>query len=54
MTVAVILDDETVTPKALEKALAAYQKSGKTKEAADTLNRLRTKYPEYAQQRNLR
>ena len=54
MSVAVILDDETVTPKALEKALGAYQKSGKTKEAADTLNRLRTKYPEYAQQRNLR
>jgi TolA-binding protein len=54
MTVAVVLDDEAVTPKALEKALAAYQKSGKTKEAADTLNRLRTKYPEYAQQRNLR
>jgi TolA-binding protein len=54
MTVAVVLDDEAVTPKALEKALGAYQKSGKTKEAADTLNRLRTKYPEYAQQRNLR
>jgi TolA-binding protein len=54
MTVAVILDDETVTPKALEKALNAYQKAGKTKEAADTINRLRTKYPEYAQQRNIR
>ncbi|MEI6715798.1 MAG: tetratricopeptide repeat protein [Verrucomicrobiota bacterium] len=47
-SVAVFIDDEEITPAALEKAHRAYKEAGKVKEAADTLNRLQSRYPEYA------
>jgi TolA-binding protein len=52
-SVAVVIDDEDLTPKALQKAQRAYQQAGKTKEAADTLNRLQSRYPEFVR-KNLR
>jgi tetratricopeptide (TPR) repeat protein len=52
-SVAVVIDDEELAPLALLKAQKAYQQAGKTKESADTLNRLQSRYPEYAR-KNLR
>jgi TolA-binding protein len=49
MSVAVILDDEEVTPRALDQAVKAYQKAGKDAEAKKTLNLLQSRYPEYFQ-----
>lgn len=51
MTVSVTLDDEDVTPRALEKAVDAYQKAGKEAEAKKTLNVLQSRYPEYNQRK---
>jgi TolA-binding protein len=51
MTVAVTLDDDDVTPRALEKAVLAYQKAGKEPEAKKTLNTLQSRYPEYLQRK---
>ncbi len=52
MSVSVILDDEDVTPRALERAVKAYQKAGKDPEAKKTLNTLQSRYPEYFQKRS--
>ena len=46
-SIAVILDDPQITPRALEKAYAALLKAGSTTEAQRVLNELQTKYPEY-------
>ncbi|MEP6669452.1 MAG: tetratricopeptide repeat protein [Chthoniobacter sp.] len=46
-SVAVILDDPEITPEALEKAVAAWRAAGKTAEAEKTLNKLKSRYPEY-------
>jgi TolA-binding protein len=46
-SVAVILDDPEVTPEALEKAVAADRAAGKIPEADKTLNKLKSRYPEY-------
>lgn len=46
-SVAVILDDPEVTPEALEKAVSAYRAAGKIAEADKTLNKLKSRYPEY-------
>jgi TolA-binding protein len=51
--VSAVIDDETVTPRALEKAVAAYKKAGNEAEAKKTLNLLQSRYPEYFQ-RNAR
>ncbi|HYR57704.1 MAG TPA: tetratricopeptide repeat protein [Chthoniobacteraceae bacterium] len=51
--VSAVIDDETVTPRALEKAVAAYKKAGNEAEARKTLNLLQSRYPEYFQ-RNAR
>ncbi len=53
MSVAVTLDDEDVTPRALEKAVNAYQKASKEPEAKKTLNTLKSRYPEYLQRKKL-
>ncbi len=53
MSVAVILDDEEITPKALDRAVEAYRKAGKDAEAKKTLNILQSRYPEYFQQKKL-
>jgi hypothetical protein len=44
-----VIDEEAVTPRALEKAVAAYQKAGDEAEAKKTLNLLQSRYPEYFQ-----
>lgn len=51
--VSAVIDDEAVTPRALEKAVAAYKKAGDEAEAKKTLNLLQSRYPEYYQ-RNAR
>jgi TolA-binding protein len=50
-SVSAVLDDETVTPRALEKAVDAYTKSGNEAEAKKTLNLLQSRYPEYYQRK---
>jgi TolA-binding protein len=49
VSVSLVLDDENVTPLALEKAVQAYQGAGREAEAKKTLNTLQSRYPEYAQ-----
>ncbi|MFN2475872.1 MAG: tetratricopeptide repeat protein [Chthoniobacterales bacterium] len=48
MGVALLYDDPTITPRALQKAAAAYEKAGKQVEAAHASEQLRTKYPGFA------
>ncbi|MFN2508183.1 MAG: tetratricopeptide repeat protein [Chthoniobacterales bacterium] len=48
MGVALLYDDPTITPRALQKAASAYEKAGKKAEAAQAVEQLRTKYPEFA------
>ena len=50
-SVSAVLDDETVTPRALEKAVEAYKKAGNEEEAKKTLNVLQSRYPEYSQRK---
>jgi TolA-binding protein len=50
-SVAVILDDEKITPQALEKAVKAWRDAGKDEEADKTLNKLKSRYPEYWQRK---
>lgn len=50
-SVTVIIDDEEITPRALEKAVAAYEKAGKEVEAKRLLNTLQSRYPEYMQRK---
>ncbi len=44
---ALVFEDATLTPKALEKAWRAYEKAGDSQQAAKLLNELQTRYPEY-------
>ena len=39
--------DPEITPEALEKAVDAWRKANKTAEADKTLNKLKSRYPEY-------
>jgi TolA-binding protein len=48
MSVALLYDDPTITPRALQKAAVAYEKAGKAAEAQRATEQLRTKYPEFA------
>jgi TolA-binding protein len=48
MGVALLYDDPAITPRALQKAAAAYQKAGKTEEADRVAKQLRDKYPDFA------
>jgi TolA-binding protein len=48
MGVALLYDDPTITPRALQKAAEAYQKAGRQAEADRAAEQLRTKYPEFA------
>ncbi|MCX6972015.1 MAG: tetratricopeptide repeat protein [Verrucomicrobia bacterium] len=47
MTVAVLLDDPAITPRALQKAANAYQRSNNRFEAEKALAQLREKYPDF-------
>ena len=48
MGVALLYDDPTITPRALQKAAFAYEKAGKKAEAERASEQLRAKYPEFA------
>jgi TolA-binding protein len=48
MSVALLYDDPAITPRALQKAAAAYQRAGKADEADRAARELREKYPNYA------
>lgn len=52
-SVAVIIDDEELTPRALEKAVDAYRAAGDEEQAKKTLNRLQSRYPEYYQRKSI-
>ena len=45
----VVIDDETITPLALEKAIGAYKQAGKDADAKRLQNTLQSRYPEYFQ-----
>ncbi|HEX5177540.1 MAG TPA: tetratricopeptide repeat protein, partial [Chthoniobacteraceae bacterium] len=45
--VSLVIDDETITPRALEKSINAYRKASKDAEANKLLNTLQSRYPEY-------
>ncbi|MDQ3622761.1 MAG: tetratricopeptide repeat protein, partial [Verrucomicrobiota bacterium] len=48
-SVSVIIDDEEITPRALEKALGAYAQAGRDVDAKRLMNTLKSRYPEYYQ-----
>jgi tetratricopeptide (TPR) repeat protein len=48
-SVSLIIDDENITPRALEKGVDAYRKAGKEADANRLLNQLQSRYPEYLQ-----
>ena len=50
--VSLVIDDEAITPRALEKAIDAYRKAGKDAEANKLLNTLQSRYPEYYQKKS--
>ena len=50
-SVTVIIDDDEITPRALEKAVEAYQKAGRDADAKRLLNTLQSRYPEYVQRK---
>jgi len=49
MTVSVLLDDPSITPRALQKASEAYQRANNRFEAEKALAELRQKYPDFLQ-----
>ncbi len=48
MGVALLYDDPAITPRALQKAAAAYQRAGKAAEAERAAKQLHEKYPNFA------
>jgi TolA-binding protein len=48
MAVALLNDDPTIAPRALQKAALAYNKAGKKEEADRVTKQLREKYPDFA------
>jgi lipopolysaccharide biosynthesis regulator YciM len=53
-SVSIAFDEEQLAPPALEKAYQAYRSAGKQKESQNVLNRLQSRYPEYARERALK
>lgn len=53
-SVSIAFDDEQISSVALEKAYGAYRTAGKAKEALTILNKLQSRYPEYARERGLK
>lgn len=51
-SVSAVIDDESITPKALEKAIEAYKQAGRDADARRLLNTLQSRYPEYFQRKN--
>jgi hypothetical protein len=52
-SVSVVIDEESVTPEALEKGVNAYRAGGLDADAKRLLNLLQSRYPEYAQRKKL-
>ena len=48
MGVALLYDDPAITPRALQKAAAAYQKAGRKEEADRVTKQLHDRYPDFA------
>ncbi len=48
-----VIDHEQVTPAALEKAVEAYRELGRDADARRLLNKLQSRYPEYAQRKRI-
>jgi lipopolysaccharide biosynthesis regulator YciM len=53
-SVSIAFDEEQLAPPAMEKAFQAYRSAGKLKESQSVLNRLQSRYPEYARERALK
>jgi len=51
-SVATILDNDEVTPAALEKAVEAWKAAGDEGRSKKTLNTLKSRYPEYLQKKS--
>ncbi|HEY5793078.1 MAG TPA: tetratricopeptide repeat protein, partial [Chthoniobacterales bacterium] len=52
MTIAVLYDDPQITPDALKRAAAAYQKAGNALEAQNALKELEKRYPDQLQKKD--
>jgi hypothetical protein len=50
-TIPVTLDDDEVSPRALDRALALHTKLGNTADVKRVENQLRSKYPEFLQKK---
>jgi TolA-binding protein len=50
-SVAAILDNDEITPAALEKAVGAWKSAGDEARSKKTLNTLQSRYPEYLQRK---
>jgi TolA-binding protein len=48
-----VIDHEQVTPAALEKAVETYRELGRDADARRLLNKLQSRYPEYAQRKRI-
>lgn len=53
-SISIAFDEEQLAPPAMEKAYQAYRTAGKLKESQNVLNRLQSRYPEYARERGLK
>ncbi|MEI6871198.1 MAG: tetratricopeptide repeat protein [Verrucomicrobiota bacterium] len=53
-SVSIVFDDEQIAPASMEKAYYAYRSGGKLKESMSVLNRLQSRYPEYAREHRLK
>jgi lipopolysaccharide biosynthesis regulator YciM len=53
-SISIAFDEEQLAPPAMEKAYQAYRSAGKLKESQNILNRLQSRYPEYAREKALK
>jgi len=53
-SISIAFDDDQLAPLAMEKAVQAYRLAGKAKETQAVLNKLQSRYPEYARERGLK
>lgn len=53
-SISIAFDEDQLAPPAMEKAYQAYRTAGKLKESQNVLNRLQSRYPEYARERGLK
>ena len=53
-SISIAFDEDQLAAPAMEKAFQAYRSAGKAKESQNVLNRLQSRYPEYARERALK